>query len=99
VVLEVDVNRDSVGQITPAGYAINTKHVKTQVRVEDGGTVVLGGIYEETDRNNEAKVPGLGDVPGLGWLFKNRDQAQRKSELLIFLTPRVMADGPAVVPP
>ena len=78
VVLEVDVNRDSVGQITPAG---------------------LGGIYEETDRNNEAKVPGLGDVPGLGWLFKNRDQAQRKSELLIFLTPRVMADGPAAVPP
>jgi type IV pilus assembly protein PilQ len=99
VVLEVDVNRDSVGQVTPAGFAINTKHVKTQVRVEDGGTVVLGGIYEETDRNNEAKVPGLGDVPGLGWLFKNRDQARRKSELLIFITPRVMADGPASVPP
>jgi type IV pilus assembly protein PilQ len=99
VVLEVDVNRDSVGQVTPAGFAINTKHVKTQVRVEDGGTVVLGGIYEETDRDNEAKVPGLGDVPGLGWLFKNRDQAQRKSELLIFLTPRVMADGPAAIPP
>ncbi len=99
VVLEVDVNRDSVGQVTPAGFAINTKHVKTQVRVEDGGTVVLGGIYEETDRNNEAKVPGLGDVPGLGWLFKNRDQAQRKSELLIFLTPRVMADGPSTMPP
>jgi len=99
VVLEVDVNRDSVGQVTPAGFAINTKHVKTQVRVEDGGTVVLGGIYEETDRNNEAKVPGLGDVPGLGWLFKNRDQARRKSELLIFITPRVMADGPAGLPP
>jgi type IV pilus assembly protein PilQ len=98
VVLDVDVNRDSVGQITPAGYAINTKHVKTQVRVEDGGTVVLGGIYEETDRGNESKVPGLGDVPALGWLFKNRDQAQRKSELLIFLTPRVMADGPAQAP-
>jgi type IV pilus assembly protein PilQ len=99
VVLDVDVNRDSVGQITPAGYAINTKHVKTQVRVEDGGTVVLGGIYEETGRNNEAKVPGLGDVPGLGWLFKNRDQAQRKSELLIFLTPRVMGEAPQVLPP
>jgi type IV pilus assembly protein PilQ len=99
VVLDVDVSRDSVGQITPAGFAINTKHVKTQVRVEDGGTVVLGGIYEETDRSNEAKVPGLGDVPGLGWLFKNRDQAERKSELLIFLTPRVMADGPAALPP
>jgi type IV pilus assembly protein PilQ len=98
VVLEVDVNRDSVGQITPAGYAINTKHVKTQVRVEDGGTAVLGGIFEETRRNDEAKVPGLGDVPGLGWLFKNRDQTQRKSELLIFLTPRVVADAPASLP-
>jgi type IV pilus assembly protein PilQ len=95
VVLDVDVNRDSVGQITAAGYAINTKHVKTQVRVEDGGTVVLGGIYEETSRNDDAKVPGLGEVPGLGWLFKKRDQTQRKSELLIFLTPRVVADGPA----
>ena len=95
VVLDVDVNRDSVGQITAAGYAINTKHVKTQVRVEDGGTVVLGGIYEETSRNDDAKVPGLGDMPGLGWLFKKRDQTQRKSELLIFLTPRVVADGPA----
>lgn len=99
VVLDVDVNRDSVGQITPAGYAINTKHVKTQVRVEDGGTVVLGGIYEETQRKDEAKVPGLGEVPGVGWLFKNRDQTQRKSELLIFLTPRVVADGPANLPP
>ncbi|WP_416546618.1 type IV pilus secretin PilQ [Limnohabitans sp. DCL3] len=95
VVLDVDVNRDSVGQNTPAGYAINTKHVKTQVRVEDGGTVVLGGIYEEIRRNDDAKVPGLGEVPGLGWLFKKREQNQRKSELLIFLTPRVVADDPA----
>ena len=92
VVLDVDVNRDSVGQITAAGYAINTKHVKTQVRVEDGGTVVLGGIYEETDRNDDAKVPGLGELPVLGWLFRKRDQTRRKSELLIFITPRVMAD-------
>ena len=92
VVLDVDVNRDSVGQLTPAGYAINTKHVKTQVQVDDGGTVVLGGIYEDADRNDEAKVPSLGDVPGLGWLFKNRNQTRRKSELLIFLTPRVVTD-------
>lgn len=98
VVMDVDVSRDSVGQLTPAGYAINTKHVRTQVKVDDGGTVVLGGIYEDADRNDEAKVPSLGDVPGLGWLFKNRNQTRRKSELLIFLTPRVVTDASTDVP-
>jgi type IV pilus assembly protein PilQ len=99
VVLDVDVNRDSVGQLTPAGYAINTKHVKTQVQVDDGGTAVLGGIYEDADRNDEAKVPSLGDVPGLGWLFKNRNQTRRKSELLIFLTPRVVSGAAVLTSP
>ncbi len=93
VVLDVDVNRDSVGQLTSAGYAINTKHVKTQVRVQDGGTVVLGGIFEDSDKNDEAKVPTLGDVPVLGWLFRNRQQLRRRSELLVFLTPRVLAES------
>ena len=92
VVLDVDVNRDSVGQLTAAGYAINTKHVKTQVRVQDGGTVVLGGIFEDADKNDEAKLPALGDVPLLGWLFRNRQQVRRRSELLVFLTPRVVAE-------
>ena len=91
LVLEVDVNRDSIGQLTSAGYAINTKHVKTQVQVPDGGTVVLGGIFEDTDKQDEAKVPSLGDVPVLGWLFRNRQQDRRRSELLIFITPKVMA--------
>lgn len=93
MVLDVDVNRDSVGQLTSAGYAINTKHVKTQVRVQDGGTVVLGGIFEDSDKNDEAKVPALGDVPVLGWLFRNRQQLRRRSELLVFLTPRVLAES------
>jgi type IV pilus assembly protein PilQ len=93
VVLDVDVNRDSVGQLTTAGYAINTKHVKTQVRVQDGGTVVLGGIFEDADKNDEAKVPSLGDVPVLGWLFRNRQQLRRRSELLVFLTPRVVSES------
>lgn len=92
VILDVDVNRDSVGQLTSAGYSINTKHVKTQVRVQDGGTVVLGGIFEDSDKNDEAKVPTLGDVPVLGWLFRNRQQLRRRSELLVFLTPRVLPD-------
>jgi type IV pilus assembly protein PilQ len=92
IILDVDVNKDSVGQITPAGYAINTKHVKTQVLVENGGTVVIGGIFEQADKDDEARVPWLGELPGLGWLFKNQQRTTRKTEMLVFLTPRVMLE-------
>jgi type IV pilus assembly protein PilQ len=93
VVLELDIAKDSVGQITTAGYAINTKHIKTQVLVDNGGTVVIGGILEAADKDDEAKVPGLGQLPGLGWLFKSQQVTQRKTEMLIFVTPRVLADA------
>ena len=93
VVLELDIAKDSVGQITTAGYAINTKHVKTQVLVDNGGTVVIGGILEAADKDDLAKVPGLGQLPGLGWLFKSQQLTQRKTEMLIFVTPRVLADA------
>ena len=91
LILEVDVNKDSVGTLTPSGYAINTKHVKTQVLVENGGTVVIGGIYEQSDKDDDARVPALGELPLLGWLFKNQQRVARKTELLVFITPRVMA--------
>ena len=91
LILEVDVNKDSVGTLTPSGYAINTKHVRTQVLVENGGTVVIGGIYEQSDKDDEARVPALGSLPILGWLFKNQQRVSRKTELLIFITPRVVA--------
>ena len=93
IILDVDVNKDSVGQITPAGYAINTKHVKTQVLVENGGTVVIGGIFEQADKDDEARVPVLGDVPVLGWLFKNQQRVTRKTEMLVFITPRLISDA------
>ena len=93
VVLELDIAKDSVGQITTAGFAINTKHVKTQVLVDNGGTVVIGGILEAADKDDVAKVPGLGQLPGLGWLFKSQQFTQRKTEMLIFVTPRVLADA------
>ena len=93
VVLELDIAKDSVGQITTAGYAINTKHVKTQVLVDNGGTVVIGGILEAADKDDLAQVPVLGQVPGLGWLFKSQQKTQRKTEMLIFVTPRVLADN------
>ncbi|MFL6707795.1 MAG: type IV pilus secretin PilQ [Massilia sp.] len=95
VMLDVEVNKDSKGDITPAGFAINTQHVKTKVRVENGGTVVLGGIYQQTDRLNDAKVPLLGDVPVLGYLFKTTARETTKTELLVFLTPKIVAETPA----
>jgi type IV pilus assembly protein PilQ len=92
VVIDVDVNKDSVGAETRAGFAIDTKHVKTQVMVENGGTVVLGGIYQQTERNTVSKVPLLGDVPVFGYLFRNTSRTSEKTELLVFITPKVVAD-------
>ncbi|GJJ04778.1 fimbrial assembly protein PilQ [Duganella rhizosphaerae] len=92
VVIDVDVNKDSVGQETRAGFAIDTKHVKTQVMVENGGTVVLGGIYQQTERNTTSKVPLLGDVPVLGYLFRSNSRTNDKTELLVFITPKIVAE-------
>jgi type IV pilus assembly protein PilQ len=92
VVIDVDVNKDSVGQETRAGFAIDTKHVKTQVMVDNGGTVVLGGIYQQVERNSISKVPLLGDVPVLGYLFRNTSRTNDKTELLVFITPKIVAE-------
>jgi len=92
IILTVDVTDDSVGQATSAGFAIDTKHVNTQVLVENGGTVVLGGIYELTDRNDVNKVPFFGDIPYLGYLFKSTNRTYKKTELLVFITPKVVND-------
>jgi type IV pilus assembly protein PilQ len=96
VILDVDVNKDSVGRTTAAGFAINTKHVRTQVLVENGGTVVIGGIFTQDERDDVTKVPFLGDIPYLGNLFKTRRRANNKTELLIFITPKVINDRSAV---
>jgi type IV pilus assembly protein PilQ len=69
--------------------------VKTQVLVENGGTVVIGGIFEQTDREDVTKVPLLGDVPYLGNLFKTKTNSSSKTELLIFITPKVVSDRTA----
>ena len=90
VVLDVDVTKDSVGAMTTQGYAINTKHVKTQVTIDNGGTLVIGGIYQEDNRKAVDKVPLLGDIPLLGNLFKTTTRAVNKNELLIFLTPHLL---------
>jgi len=96
IILDVDVTKDSVGQVTTAGFAIDTKHVNTKVLVENGGTVVLGGIFQLTDTDNTTKVPFLGDVPVLGYLFRNTAKSTVKSELLIFITP-TMVNGQVAI--
>ena len=92
VILDVQVNKDSLGTLTALGREINVKQVKTQVLVENGGTVVIGGIFEQTEQNSETKVPFLGDVPYLGNLFKTRTRDTSRTELLVFLTPRVVSE-------
>ena len=96
IIMDVDVNKDSVGQVTTAGFAIDTKHVQTQVLVENGGTVVIGGIFTQSENTTEQRVPVLGDIPVLGNLFKNNSRRTNRSELLIFLTPKVVSEKAAL---
>jgi type IV pilus assembly protein PilQ len=90
IFLDVRVNKDSPGQQTLSGPAIDTKNVQTQVLVENGGTVVLGGIFEQQERRTVTKVPFLGDLPVVGYLFKNTSTVSDRSELMIFITPRIV---------
>jgi type IV pilus assembly protein PilQ len=92
VILDVDVNKDSVGILTTVGYAIDTKHVKTLVQVENGGTVVLGGIFLLNENDTKTQVPLFGDIPVLGNLFKTTQRVNTKTELLIFITPKIVTD-------
>lgn len=95
IILDLDVNKDSPGEVLNNVRAINTKHIKTQVLVENGGTVVIGGIFELFEDNTETKVPLLGDIPGVGNLFKTRTKSANKQEMLIFITPKVITDRSA----
>jgi len=97
VIMKLDVSKDSRGANTPnAGPAINTKKVDTQVLVENGGTVVIGGIYTQDDRDEINKVPLLGDLPFVGYLFQNKSRVSQKTELLVFITPKIVTDRSAV---
>jgi len=98
IIMDLRVNKDSVGQLTPSAQgglvpSIDTRSVETQVLVSDGQTVVLGGIYETERREVVNKVPFLGDIPGLGVLFRQKAVRADKAELLIFVTPRILEEG------
>ena len=98
VILDLTVTKDSVGQLVPSatgGFvpSIDTRNIQTQVLVKDGQTVVLGGIMETERRDSVKKVPGLGDVPILGNLFKSKSRINNRDELLIFVTPKILREG------
>lgn len=90
--MQVTANQDTVGAIYSGVPSINTKSVKTEVLVENGGTVVIGGVFTQDLSDSTQKVPLLGDIPVVGWLFKNNVKSDTKSELLIFITPKIMKD-------
>ena len=94
IFLDVKVNKDTPSATVSGsgGVAIDTKNVTTQVLVENGGTVVLGGIYQQTERTTVTKIPWLGDIPVVGNLFKDQFKQNNRTELLIFITPRVISE-------
>jgi type IV pilus assembly protein PilQ len=98
IILDLDVKKDSVGTITVASGGVNvpsidTREIVTQVLMNDGQTVVLGGVLETTHRTDTTKVPLLGDIPVLGALFREQSKTNDKDELLIFVTPKIVREG------
>lgn len=95
VIMSLDVNKDTPNTTlsTGAGVAIDTKHVKTEVLVENGGTVVIGGIYTQETRDTASRVPLLGDLPYLGFLFRQTGKVENKTELLVFITPKIVNES------
>ncbi len=93
IIMDLEVKKDQVGVIFAGVPSINTQNVTTQVLVANGETAVLGGIYEQTERNDVDKVPFFGDIPVLGNLFKRRTKQDDKTELLIFITPKIMDES------
>ena len=91
IIMDIKINKDSVnpgcGSTDPC---INTQRLNTNVMVEDGGTLILGGIYHEENSEGVSKVPLLGDIPVVGNLFKSKTRSDKKTELLIFITPRIV---------
>jgi type IV pilus assembly protein PilQ len=92
IIMDLQVNQDTVGEVFAGIPSIDTREVGTQVLVNNGDTIVLGGIYEQVTRDEVDKVPVLGDIPILGYLFKHTLESDEKAELLIFVTPKILKD-------
>jgi type IV pilus assembly protein PilQ len=93
IVMDLEVSKDEVGEVFLGVPSIDTRSVKTQVLVDNGETVVLGGIYEQSTSDTVERVPFFGDLPYVGFLFKNTSNEDRKRELLVFVTPKIVKEG------
>lgn len=95
LMMALEINKDSANQSIPSsfGIPIDTKHIKTEVLIENGGTVVIGGIYTQDVSTNNTRIPFFGDLPYVGALFRNRETSDKKSELLVFITPKIVSDS------
>jgi type IV pilus assembly protein PilQ len=93
IIMDLEVKKDSVGQVFSGIPSVDTKKVNTQVLVDNGDTIVLGGIFEQETRNTTTKVPFLGDLPFVGILFRKTERIENKTELLIFVTPKIVKDA------
>lgn len=92
VIMDLAVSKDSVGEVFAGVPSINTREVSTQVLVSNGETVVLGGVYEHTKQYQSTRTPFFGDLPGVGILFRDKRTTNDKTELLIFVTPKIVKD-------
>ena len=93
IIIDLTVNKDTVGEVFSGIPSIDTREVNTQVLVSNGETVVLGGIYEQSSIQQSNQVPFFGDLPLVGKLFRQDIAEDDKSELLVFVTPKVVKDG------
>ena len=93
IVMDLEVSKDAVGTVYNNVPSIDTRSVKTQVLVDNGETVVLGGIYEQNKTNTVTRVPFFGDLPYVGFLFRNKTNEDTKRELLVFVTPKIVKEG------
>jgi len=97
IIMDLKVSKDNVGEIFFGVPSVDTRNVRTRVLVENGETLVLGGIYEQEKGKQVERIPFFGSLPGVGWLFKTTSKTDQKQELLIFVTPKIIKQGMAAV--
>jgi type IV pilus assembly protein PilQ len=97
IIMDLKVSKDNVGEIFFGVPSVDTRNVRTRVLVENGETLVLGGIYEQERGKQTERIPFFGSLPGVGWMFKTESKTDQKQELLIFVTPKIIKQGMAAV--